>query len=186
MRIKITFLAIIGVVLFMISANELGLFKSIGKKPGGTEFAGKGLAAPPFTLFNLRGEKVDSSSFQGKVILLNFWATWCPPCREEIPYFNELHIQYKNDGLAVIGISLDRGGPEEVRKFLDKYNVEYLNLMGDEAVIKAYSNIPGMGPIQGIPTTFIIDRQGQIGHRFVGFTEKKVVEEAIRQFLKKT
>ena len=183
MRIKITFLAIIGVVLFIISANELGLFKSSSKKLGKIEFAGEGLAAPPFTLFNLQGEKVDSSSFQGKVILLDFWATWCPPCREEIPYFNELHLQYKIDGLVVIGISLDRGGPEQVRKFLDKYNVEYLNLLGDEAVVKAYSNIPGIGPIQGIPTTFIINRKGQICHRFVGFTEKKVVEEAIKQFL---
>jgi peroxiredoxin len=139
--------------------------------------------APRFTLLNLKGEKVDSADFRGKVILLNFWATWCSPCRQEIPSLNDLYLQYNKEGLAVIGISLDRGGAEEVRKFVDKFKVEYVNVIADEAVVQAFSSIPGIGPIQGIPVTFIIDRKGQICRRFVGLTDKRVFEEAIRQVL---
>jgi len=102
---------------------------------------------------------------------LLFWATWCPPCREEIPYLNELYKKHKEDGLVVVGIALDRGGPKEVQKFLEKYRIEYINLLGDEGVLEAFNNIPGMGLIQGIPTTFLIDRKGQICRRFVGLRE---------------
>lgn len=83
----------------------------------------------------------------------------------------------------MIGIALDRGGAEEMQKFVEQFRVDYINVIGDEAVVKAFSSIPGMGPIQGIPVTFIIDRKGQICRRFVGLTEKRVLEEAIRQVL---
>jgi len=83
----------------------------------------------------------------------------------------------------VIGVALDRGGAEEMQKFVEKFRVDYINVIGDEAVVKAFSRIPGIGPIQGIPVTFIIDRKGQICRRFVGLTEKRVFEEAIRQVL---
>jgi len=139
--------------------------------------------APAFTRLGLKGEKVDSAELKGKVILLNFWATWCPPCREEIPYLNELNKKYKKDGLVVIGIALDQGGPEKARKFVEENGVEYINLMGDEAMVEAFGKIPGLGPIQGIPTTFIIDRQGQICRRFVGLTKKHVFEEILKQVL---
>jgi peroxiredoxin len=186
MKSKIVFFAA-SVIVILILALAFGRFDFFQNRSRKIESPGKNMGAPPFTLLNLKGEKVKSSDFQGKVILLNFWATWCPPCREEIPSFNELGNRYKKDGLVVIGIALDRGGPEEVQKFLKKFKVEFTILMGDEAVVEAFSSIPGMGPFQGVPTTFIIDRQGQICRRFVGFTEKEVVEEAIQQvFSKKT
>jgi len=144
---------------------------------------GDDLTISSLVLLNLEGEKIDVSQFRGKVILLNFWATWCPPCRQEIPYLNELYKQYKENGLVIIAISLDRGAPKEVQKFLEKYGIEYINLMGDEGVVEAFSNIPGMGGIQAIPTTFLIDRKGQICRRFVGLTEKRVFEEAVKQSL---
>jgi peroxiredoxin len=83
----------------------------------------------------------------------------------------------------MIGIALDRGGAEEVRKFVEKFGVEYINVMADEAVVEAFSRIPGIGPIRGIPVTFIIDRKGKISRRLVGFTEKRVFDEAIRRVL---
>ncbi len=132
---------------------------------------------------NLKGEKIDVAQFRGKVVLLNFWATWCAPCREEIPYLNGLHRQYKENGLVIIGISLDRGGPEEVQTFLQKHHIDYLILMGNDAVWDAFSDIPGMSGIQAIPITFLIDRKGQICRRYVGLTRKQVFEDAVKQFL---
>jgi peroxiredoxin len=179
---RIAFLTISGVGILII-ALSLGLFEISRSRPKKIECVGEERGAPHFVLLNLKGEKVDSADLQGKVILLNFWATWCPPCRQEIPSLNDLHHQYKKEGLAVIGISLDRGGVEEVQKFVEKFRVEYINVIADEAVVQAFNSIPGIGPIQGIPVTFIIDRKGQICRRYVGLTEKKVFEEAIRQLL---
>jgi len=171
-----------GVVILAL-ALAFGLMDFYKSKPKKIKCLADGLAAPPFRLKSLNGEEVDSSAFQGKVVLLDFWATWCPPCRQEIPHLNELYEKYKGDGLVIIGISLDRGGPDGVKKFLEKSRVEYINVMGNEAIVEAYGNIPGMGPIQGIPTTFLIDRKGQICRRFVGYTDKRVFEEAIKQVL---
>lgn len=182
MKSKIIFFSISAAVI-LIFALSFGVFESFKSKPKKIECVGENLGTPRFTLLNLKGEKVDSAHFQGKIILLNFWATWCPPCRQEIPHLNELYKQYKKDGLEVIGIALDRGGPEEVQKFVEKFRVEYINLIADEAVVEAFSNIPGIGPIHGIPITFIIDRKGQICRRFLGLTEKRVFEEAIKQVL---
>jgi peroxiredoxin len=179
---RIAFLTIAGLVV-LIFALSLGPLEISRGRPKKIEGVGEERGAPRFTLLNLKGEKVDSAEFRGKVILLNFWATWCSPCRQEIPGLNDLYHQYKEGGVAVIGIALDRGGAEEIQKFVKKFRVDYINAIGDEAVVKAFSRIPGIGPIEGIPVTFIIDRKGQICRRFVGFTEKRVLEEAIRQVL---
>ena len=179
---RIAFLTISGVVVLIV-ALSLGLLETSRSRAKKIECVGEERGAPRFTLLNLKGEKVDSADFRGKVMLLNFWATWCSPCRQEIPGLNDLYHQYKKEGLAVIGIALDRGGAGEVQKFVEKFRVEYINVMADEAVVKPFSGIPGIGPIQGIPVTFIIDRKGQICRRFVGLTEKRVFEEAIRQVL---
>lgn len=179
---KMFFLAIFGGALLIIIL-ALSLFEFSPSKPRKIKCVGEDQTILSFSLPNLKGELIDISQFRGKVILLNFWATWCPPCREEIPYLNELYKQYKEKGLVVVGIALDRGGPKEVQKFLEKYEIQYINLMGDEGVLEAFNNIPGMGLIQGIPTTFLIDRKGQICRRFVGLTEKRVFEEAVKQLL---
>jgi len=174
------FILIISGVLFIFLALAFGLFDISADKPKRIECVGEDLMVPSFTLLDLKGEKVNFADFRGKVILLNFWATWCPPCREEITYFNELYSEYKKDGLEVIGISLDRGNPVDVQRFLDKMGVQYVNLMGNDEVLEVFNNIPGMGPIQGIPITFLIDRKGQICRRFIGLTHKRVFEAAIK------
>jgi peroxiredoxin len=174
------FILIISSVLFIFLALAFGLFDISADKPKRIECVGEDLLVPSFTLLDLKGEKVNFADFRGKVILLDFWATWCPPCREGIPYFNDLYSEYKKDGLEVIGISLDRGNPDGVQKLLDKMGVKYVNLMGNDEIVEIFSNIPGMGPIQGIPITFLIDRKGQICQRFVGLTHKRVFEAAIK------
>ncbi len=141
------------------------------------------ITAPEISLPNLNGDKVKLASFRGKVVLLEFWATWCSPCRKELIHLNEIYKKYRNQGLEVIGISLDRTQPQEIKKFLEGLGIEYLNLLGDEKTLEFFGNLPGLGPIKGIPTTFIIDREGQICRRFVGFTEGKVFEEVIKPLL---
>jgi peroxiredoxin len=170
--------------LLVLAANSLGLFGTGRRSPEKVECLGKEkLSAPVFSLPNLRGEKVELVSFRGQVIVIDFWATWCGPCREELPLLNQIHREYRDRGVAVIGISLDRKEPSEVKKFLDSLQIEYLNLTGGEEVFEKYSRIADLGPIRGIPATFIIDRKGVICQRFLGLTGKKVLEEAIRAAL---
>ena len=180
---KLLFLALC-LGLLVIAANSLGLFSVAPRRPGKIECLGKEeLSAPVFSLPDLNGQKVELLSFKGQVMIIEFWATWCGPCREEIPLLNQLYRKYRDQGVVVIGISLDRKDPQEVRKFLDSLQVEYLNLMGGEEVLEKYSQIASLGPIRGIPATFIIDRKGVICQRFLGLTERKVLEEALRAVL---
>ncbi len=133
--------------------------------------------APSFTLQDLKGNQISLSDFQGKVVILDFWATWCPPCVMEIPHFIELYEQYKDQGFAMVGISLDRGGISVVKSFAQKYQVNYPILMADGQVANAY------GGITGIPTTFVIDSAGNIRHKYIGYREKAVFEADIKALL---
>ena len=153
------------------------------RKGGSADYRDRKIMAPPFLLAALNGDKIKLADFHGQVIILDFWATWCPPCQEGIPHLNQLYKEFNGNGLVVIGISLDRGAPEDVRRFVNEKRVEYINVMGTEEVFQAYSSLPGLGPIQGIPTAFVIDRQGQICRKFVGLTKKETFVEAIKTIL---
>jgi peroxiredoxin len=147
------------------------------------EPAGKGevgTQAPAFELADLNGEKVSSSTLTGKVVILDFWATWCPPCKAEVPHFVALQEKYGSQGLAIVGLSLDAGGAADVAPFAKEYKVNYTMLVGADDVAKAY------GGINSIPTTFVIDRQGKIVKRFVGFIAPEVFEETIAPLLAAT
>ena len=133
--------------------------------------------APSFTLEDLDGKQVSLSDFKGNVVILDFWATWCPPCVMEIPHFIELYEQYKDQGFAMVGISLDREGVGVVNSFVQKYRVNYPILMTDGQVDKAY------GGITSIPTTFVIDRAGKIRREYVGYRDKAVFEADIKTLL---
>jgi thiol-disulfide isomerase/thioredoxin len=108
---------------------------------------------------------------------LNFWATWCPPCRDEVPDFVRLQSKYRDQGLAIVGLSLDQGGARDVRPFADEYDVNYTMLIAGQETADAY------GGIVGIPTTFVLDRNGTIVKRFVGRASSEAFEEAIRPLL---
>jgi peroxiredoxin len=173
---------LVGMVLLL--GYGWGKFELSARKPAKVEYLGEGeLSAPVFSLPDLNGRKVDLGSFKGQVIVLEFWATWCPPCREEIPVVNQIYKAYREKGLVVIGISLDRKPPQEVKKFLDQLQVEYPNVMGDEETFEKYSQRANLGAIRGIPATFIIDRQGRICQRYMGLTEKRILEEAVQGVL---
>ena len=133
--------------------------------------------APPFKLLDLNGNKVSLSDFKDKVVILDFWATWCPPCVKEIPHFIELYKEYKNQGLAILGISVDRQGIGIVKAFNQKYKINYPILMADSQVVQAYGNI------SSIPTTFVIDPAGKIRRMYVGYRDKAVFEADIKTLL---
>lgn len=147
-----------------------------GKDSGGQGGA-VGTAAPGFALPDLEGNTVRTSDLKGKVVLLNFWATWCPPCRDEVPDFVRLQSKYRDQGLAIVGLSLDQGGARDVRPFADEYDVNYTMLIAGQETADAY------GGIVGIPTTFVLDRNGTIVKRFVGRASSEAFEEAIRPLL---
>jgi thiol-disulfide isomerase/thioredoxin len=131
-----------------------------------------------FTMKDLDGKDVPLSSFKGSVILLNFWATWCGPCKAEIPGFVELQKQYGKDGLVVVGYSVDDEAPQ-ARAFANEYKVNYPVLLGlgREDVQDAY------GPIWGIPASFIISREGKVCQRHLGIAPKAVFEKEIKALL---
>ena len=134
--------------------------------------------AADFALTNLNGKVVKLSDFKGKVVILDFWATHCPPCIQEIPDFIKLYNKYKDKGLVVIGISLDRGGVEGVKRFCQSKGVNYPIVMANYEVTKNY------GGIRFIPTTFVIDENGNIVKKFVGSTSMNTFENEIKKLLK--
>jgi peroxiredoxin len=137
--------------------------------------AAEGELAPDFTLSKIDGGEVTLSELRGKVVILDFWATWCPPCVKGIPEFVELYNEYKAQGLDVIGLSLDRG-PSPVKKFVVKNNVNYPVVMADRKVSDAYR--PAY-----IPTTYIIDREGKIVSKVVGYNPKSFFVSEIKGLL---
>ncbi len=134
--------------------------------------------APAWTLKDLDGKTVSLADFKGKVVVLDIWATWCPPCRAEIPHFIELQNEWKDKGVTVVGMSVDSTGAADVAKFAKDHGMNYPIVMADEATPTAY------GADQGIPTTVVIDKNGNIVASHLGLTEKSVFEADIAKALK--
>jgi peroxiredoxin len=168
------------VLALSLAAMPSACAKKPAEKGATAAPAGKGEVgsiAPAFTLPDLDGKPVALASMKGKVVILDFWATWCPPCKEEIPHFVRLQSKYKPQGLEIVGLALDLGGAKEVRPFAEEHDVNYTMLIGNEDVAKAYGNVTM------IPTTFVLDRNGKIVQRFIGYTAPEVFEETIRPLL---
>jgi len=139
--------------------------------------------APEWELVDLEGAPISAASLKGKVVVVDFWATWCPPCVKEIPGYVSLQKQYGSDELVIVGVSLDRGKDSEdkVRAFAAKHQINYPLVMGDGDIVDAFASVAG--PIQAIPTTFLIDREGNVVHHKVGSMETADYEQLIRAAL---
>jgi thiol-disulfide isomerase/thioredoxin len=137
----------------------------------------KGQLAADFNLQSLDGKTVHLSDFRGKAVLLNFWATWCQPCKIEMPWFVELQKQYGPGGLQVVGIAMDDAGPEDIAKFAKDMGVNYPVLIGKDAVGDAY------GGVQFLPETFYIGRDGRVVDRVFGLKSKSEIEDDIKKAL---
>ena len=133
--------------------------------------------AQEFELKSLDGRTMKLSDFRGKVVVLNFWATWCAPCRVETPWLVDLYRQYKEQGLEVVGVSMDDGDQEHVADFVKEMGINYTVLMGNHAVGDAY------GGLRFLPQTFFIGRDGKIIKHSFGTRSKSDFEDAIKQSL---
>ncbi len=130
--------------------------------------------APNFSLKTADGKTVELKQLQGKVVIVNFWATWCGPCRREIPGMMKVYDKYKAKGFEIVGISLDRGGWDDVKPWLTKNPINYPIVIGDGALADAY------GGIEGIPTTFVVDRKGNILSKHVGSVTEEEFEKLVK------
>ena len=142
-------------------------------------------AAPEFSLKDLQGKDVKLSSFRGKVVILDFWATWCPPCRKGIPDLIGLYSTYQKDGLEVVGVSFDQNGATAVAPYVQKQQINYpmLLLAGSaqgQTVASQYV------PSGRIPTMHILDKQGRIVNTFTGLQPKETVESIVQSLLRES
>jgi peroxiredoxin len=135
--------------------------------------------APDFSLKDASGGDIRLLDYKGKVVLLNFWATWCPPCKAEIPWFEEFQRTYGAQGLVVVGISMDEDGWKAVRPYMEASKMNYQVAIGNDALAQKY------GGVESLPETLLIDRDGSIAGRHVGIVEKSVYESEIVRILAK-
>lgn len=181
----IAFVAIVFVGLFWLNSQSSSM--DIGEQPAqpknNSSQSQQGSDdkipfAPSFTLKDLAGNNVSLSDYKGKVVFVNFWATWCPPCRAEIPHFVELVEKYGEDGFAILGISVD--DPKDYKKipdFKERFKINYPILLSDGKVASDY------GGIRSIPTTFVVDRDGKELGKIVGTRSKARFEQIVKQVL---
>jgi cytochrome c biogenesis protein CcmG/thiol:disulfide interchange protein DsbE len=132
--------------------------------------------APGFTLVGPSGKKISLSDYKGKVVIVDFWATWCPPCRKGIPDLVDIQSEFGNK-VAVIGISVDTDTQNQVASFAKDFNINYTVLFATQEVVQSYGNI------ESIPTSFIIDKNGNIVNQYVGLTPKETYVSEIKKLI---
>jgi len=133
--------------------------------------------APSFTVKTLDGKPLKSSDLRQKPMIVDFWATWCGPCRASMPHLSAMQTRYEKQGLTVIGLSVDESGPQGVKKFASQLGVKFTLAMANDDVLDAY------GPIRSIPTTFFINRKGDIVRRVVGYIDGETMEDYVKEIL---
>ncbi len=140
-------------------------------------FTGSAKKAPDFKLKTSDGTTVQLSKLHGKVVLVNFWATWCGPCRKEIPDFLEVYEQYKSLGFEIVGVALDEEGWNVINPFVERYKITYPIVIGTGKTVEAYGNF------DAIPTSFFVDRKGNIVDQHTGLLTKKQLEKKLKELL---
>ena len=133
--------------------------------------------APAFTVKTLEGKPLKLADLRKRPVIVDFWATWCGPCRASMPHLSTMQSRYEKQGLAVIGLSVDETGAQTVKKYVNGLGVKFTMAMANDEVLDAY------GPIRQIPTTFFINRKGEIVRRVVGYIDGETMEDYVKEIL---
>jgi thiol-disulfide isomerase/thioredoxin len=157
-------------------AEQPPLEASIDDDDSVIRFASNPQPAPPFLLQDLDGNVVSTAQWQGKVVLLNFWATWCPPCREEIPILTNLAKKYR-ENLLIVGVSVDDGSQDDVREFAKAFHMNYPVVMSSHELVSEYGGVPAL------PTTFLINKDGRVVQKHEGLYPPEVYDTEVRALI---
>ena len=169
MRQRHGFVAVLAIAIVLASCRS-------GGSGSGAPAAKVGIV-PEFALEDVEGHVFHMSDAKGTVRLVDFWATWCAPCREEIPMFKDLHAAYSAKGFTLVGIAMDDEGLEVVKPYVDEMKIPYLTLLGNEGVAQSF------GGVFGFPSKFLVDREGRIVDSWVGVVPRDVLEKRIVSLL---
>ncbi len=161
----------------LICASIAGCSSSKTVHAGGIKPSVERKSAPDFSLKDADGRTVRLSDYKGKVVLLDFWATWCGPCKIEIPWFMEFERKYKDRGFAVIGVAMDDEGWDVVKPFISDLAINYRIVKGTDLTAQIY------GGVEALPTTFLLDREGKIASVHVGLSGRGDFEDGIEKLL---
>jgi len=145
-------------------------------EPHVVRFAAHPQPMPAFLVNDLDGKPVSTAAWKGKVVFVNFWATWCPPCRAEIPILIDLQNRYK-DRLQIVGVSVDEGDPADVRQFAKEAGINYPIVMADRAIVKEYGGVPAL------PTMFVVNPDGNVVQKHEGLFSNELYEAEVRLLL---
>jgi thiol-disulfide isomerase/thioredoxin len=169
------FASVLGFAALLVAGPILFSTERTGGPAAGEATA---LPAPAWKLKDLDGREISSDQFKGRIVVIDFWATWCAPCIDKIPHYNALQKKYGPQGLAIVGISLDRRAPAQVKEFAEKHGINYTVVLGGQAVAEDF------GGFDGLPTTFLISRDGRILHRKTGPGDPAEYERLVQSVLK--
>ena len=167
-------LALVVVALVVAAMLYVGVHRA---RSSGAPRLTQSIVAPDFSLESLDGKSIRLSDLRGKAVLLNFWATWCGPCKIEMPWFVELQKRYGPQGLQVVGVAMDDASKEDIAKFIKEMGVNYTILLGKESVGDQYGGVPAL------PETFFIGRDGKIVDKIIGLKGKSEIEDSIKRAL---
>lgn len=168
------FLLVVGLLAMLLACKQPESETRGGYSPP----IGKHMEMVQFKLPSLTDNALlDSKELEGQVLLVTFFATWCPPCIQEIPTFIELQDSYKGKGFSVVAFSVDEGDPELLNKLIEKYGINYPVLLADLEIAR------GFGGVSGIPVTFLVNRKGEIVKKYLGYVEHDVLEEELQKML---
>ena len=170
-------LALVVVALAVATMLYFGFHMARRSGAGYAPRIAKMSVAPDFTLESLDGKSLRLSDLRGKAVLLNFWATWCGPCKIEMPWFVEMQNQYGSQGLQIVGVAMDDASKEDIAKFAKDMGVNYPILLGKEAVGDSYGGVPAL------PESFFIGRDGKVVDKIIGLKGKGEIEDSIKKAL---
>lgn len=174
---SLRFSALVGAAALAVCMIQTQGCSSVSVKAASVKAGKDRKPAPEFALKDADGKTVHLSDYKGKVVVLDFFATWCGPCKIEIPWFMEMERKNKDKGFAVLGVSMDDEGWEVVKPFLADLGVNYRVVIGNDQTAGMY------GGVDALPTTFLIDKEGRIAAVHVGLASKKDFEDGIEQLL---